>query len=450
MYAIRLFDQTPDLLHERFLQTDFGKLYQTIPFKALAGEVPRPTGALSGKGCKSWLSVEGGIALLIAKHYLQLSDSMLVERLNTDWSLQMFCGIQLRPHEVIKDADLPGRWRRFIGSHLNIDKWQLQLAAAWAPQMKDKQVVLVDATCYESYIAYPTDAKLIWKSCTDVWNCINGLRKKAGLRRSRAEMYIKKKKYYLSIAKRRKTSRRQNKKLCKTLLKFLDRLMKELNSLMDTHGKLHLSNHQIGRLNTIEKVKAQQWSIYFGNAAKVPHRIVSLHKPYVRPIVRGKETKPVEFGAKVNKLQVDGISFIEHISFEAFNEGTRLQDSIAMQERYFGKCHQAGADGIYATNANRRFCTTGKIATNFVPKGRASANEANNGQQAKMRSLLANERSTRLEGSFGNEKNHYLLNKVKAGTLQTEIAWIFFGMLCSNAVLLTKRRCRSKSTKKAA
>jgi len=26
------------------------------------------------------------------------------------------------------------------------------------------------------------------------------------------------------------------------------------------------------------------------------------HKPYVRPIVRGKEVKPVEFGAKVNML----------------------------------------------------------------------------------------------------------------------------------------------------
>ena len=32
---------------------------------------------------------------------------------------------------------------------------------------------------------------------------------------------------------------------------------------------------------------------------------------YVRPIVRGKETKSVEFGAKVNNIQIDGISFIE-------------------------------------------------------------------------------------------------------------------------------------------
>ncbi len=46
-----------------------------------------------------------------------------------------------------------------------------------------------------------------------------------------------------------------------------------------------------------------------------------ISKPYVRPIVRGKEVESVEFGAKVNNILVDGISFIEKLSF---NEGTRL------------------------------------------------------------------------------------------------------------------------------
>ncbi|HRP32775.1 MAG TPA: hypothetical protein PKV73_12830 [Agriterribacter sp.] len=93
VYSNLLFKLTPDLQSQRFLATDLGKLHQSIPFKELALLIPQPAGKLSGKGCKSWLTVEGGIALLIAKHYLQLSDAMLVERLNTDWALQMFCGI---------------------------------------------------------------------------------------------------------------------------------------------------------------------------------------------------------------------------------------------------------------------------------------------------------------------------------------------------------------------
>ena len=52
------------------------------------------------------------------------------------------------------------------------------------------------------------------------------------------------------------------------------------------------------------------------------HKIESVDKHYIRPIVRGKETRNVKFGAKVNNIQMDGISFIEHLSFNAFNEGT--------------------------------------------------------------------------------------------------------------------------------
>lgn len=62
----------------------------------------------------------------------------------------------------------------------------------------------------------------------------------------------------------------------------------------------------------------------------------TLRKPYVRPIVRGKEVNSVEFGAKVNNILVDGISFIEKLSFNAFNEGTRLIYCLKMNKRLFG------------------------------------------------------------------------------------------------------------------
>ena len=54
-------------------------------------------------------------------------------------------------------------------------------------------------------------------------------------------------------------------------------------------------------------------------------RIVSISKPYVRSIVRGKEVKRVKFRAKCNNILIDGLSFIEKLSFNAFNEGYRLR-----------------------------------------------------------------------------------------------------------------------------
>jgi len=188
--------------------------------------------------------------------------------------------------------------------------------------------------------------------------------------------------------------------------------MEQLDDLLKKHTEV-LSGSQCHRLTTITKLKEQQWQLHLGKQATVPDRIVSLHKSYVRPIVRGKEVKPVEFGAKVNMLLVDGISFIEHLSYDNFNEGTRLQRAIHLQERYFGACHQMGADAIYGTNDNRTYCTKNNIATSFVPKGNEGKLKE---QKSQMRSILGKIRSTVLEGSFGNEKNHYQMNKIKAKT----------------------------------
>jgi hypothetical protein len=49
--------------------------------------------------------------------------------------------------------------------------------------MENVQAGLCDATVYESYITYPTDAKLIWKSCTDVFAMLEDVRKRLRLRR---------------------------------------------------------------------------------------------------------------------------------------------------------------------------------------------------------------------------------------------------------------------------
>ena len=172
----------------------------------------------------------------------------------------------------------------------------------------------------------------------------------------------------------------------------------------------------------------------------VKDRIVSIDKSYIHPIVRGKETKSVEFGAKVNMIQVDGINFIEHLSFSAFHEGIRLPECVYKQQKLFNRrVSLPAADSIYATNANRKFCTKRGITTSFVRKGRAGKDED---QIKPMRSALSKERSTRLEGSFGTEKQHYNLQKVKARTKQTEILWIFFGIHTANAVRMIEKMQR--------
>jgi hypothetical protein len=227
------------------------------------------------------------------------------------------------------------------------------------------------------------------------------------------------------------------------LLRFLERLLEETDPTLEAYescedlGKIGIKPLFLGYLNTIKKVFKQQSEYFNEPKSKIPNRIVSLNKPYVRPIIRGKETKRVEFGVKVNMFQVDGVDFIEHPSFDAFHEGIRLGQTIGKQQRYFDTpVRQFAGDAIYATNANRRLCNKREITTSFVPKGRKAKDEK---EREKMRKVLRTERATRMEGSFGTQKNHYLLGCIRAKTYHTEIAWLFFGILTANVHRIVKR-----------
>ncbi len=432
------------LLHEKFLQTDLGKIYLAIPFDQLAATIPTPAHNKSGLGRKPWFDVKGGIALQFVKHYLQLSDELLMQRINTDWSMQLFCGILLRADEKIRDINLPSWWRSYIGKHLNIDNVQKLFALHWKPFMQQTGVGMQDATCYESRISFPTDVKLIWNCCHEVYLLIQEQRKLQKLRKTRMN-YTRQKQVFQSYQKTRKKSRRAEKKVRKKLLKFLLKLTQHSNALQQKYQTL--SKKQQTKLHHIEKIYDQQHGKLYGQK-QIKDRIVSLSKPYIRPIIRGKETKTVEFGAKVNVLQIDGINFIEHLSYDAFNEGTRLQSGIFLQRKLFGKCTHQSADQIYATNANRKYCKQNNIATNFIPKGKQKIQHIE--QAAALRKTLNIARGTILEGSFGNEKNHYFLQKIPARNEITETCWIFFGIFTSNAVRMAERIAIAQQHSRAA
>jgi len=68
MYYNPLFLQTPVVQAAIFYESDLGKLYQSIPFKELAAQVPLPKQGRSGRGRRPFLKVEGGIALMVLKH----------------------------------------------------------------------------------------------------------------------------------------------------------------------------------------------------------------------------------------------------------------------------------------------------------------------------------------------------------------------------------------------
>jgi hypothetical protein len=270
-----------------------------------------------------------------------------------------------------------------------------------------------------------------------------------GIHRPRTK-YLDVEKANMGYVKQCKHSKSQQRKLTRRLIHLLGKILEEIRKMVREHDDEEvLTVREKSTMDIITKVYRQQKNHFNSNDPResIPDRIVSISKPYVRPIVRGKEVKNVEFGAKCNNILVDGISFIEKLSFNAFSEGTRLEHCIKMHKRLFKvDAKKIGGDTGYAGTANRDLCRKLDIQTSFVKRGRPSAEKK---EKDFVRQELARVRATAMEGSFGTQKEHYAMRRIKARKKKTEILYIFFGIHTANLVHLAERLAEQEQAKAA-
>jgi len=424
------------LLYEQFLQSNLGCIYQAIPWEELVRSFKLKE---NSKGPDCLFSPKGKLALMFLKHYACCSDKRLIEQLNANTHYQFFCDILLDVGDKLTNHKILSQIRCELAGLLDINRAQITFANYWMAYIQEAGHATTDATCYESELRHPTDQKLLWEAVDWNYGQLKLLCKYLKKRQPRTKYEKWKERYFLYSRKRRKPSK-ERRVLTRSLLMLLDKLNAELD-LIEKAYSFEISAKYTHKRKTIKLIYQQQESLFITGEAP-QNRIVSISKDYIRPIVRGKETKKVEFGPKVNKVQVDGINFIEHISFDAFNEGTHFKSSVWLVQRLMRVTTKVmGADAIYATNANRKFATSHNIRTDFVRKGRAGQHESHRKQLA---SAIKKERASRLEGSFGKEKEHYYLKKIKARTKLNEILWVFMGIHTANALEIGRRMAKEK------
>jgi hypothetical protein len=147
----------------------------------------------------------------------------------------------------------------------------------------------------------------------------------------------------------------------------------------------------------------------------------------VRPIVRGKSQAKVEFGAKIHVSIIDGISFLDELSWDAFNEGSHMMDYVEQYRKRFGYYpKELLADQIYCTRVNRAALKEKGIKLLAKPLGRPSAVPIH---------VSPGERNP-IEGKFGQAKTGYGLNRIKARLKDTSETWIACIFLVLNLVKL--------------
>lgn len=181
-------------------------------------------------------------------------------------------------------------------------------------------------------------------------------------------------KLFLNTAKKKTKSNKELYKSNGRQLRFLRRNLKHIDTLISAYNSFPLTPKEQKYLLVLHTVYEQQEQMHRTHTKSVPHRIVIIHQPHVRPIVRGKDKAKVEFGSKLLVSLVGGFTFIDRLSWEAFNEGQCLMESVESYKRRFGYYpKEVLADQIYCNRENRRWMKEKGIRLAAKPLGRPAA-----------------------------------------------------------------------------
>lgn len=150
---------------ESFAVSELGRIHAMLPLKEMAIELASHSSRRHPQGNKPMFPPEGEVALMFLKPYTRLSDDGLIEMLNGSIHMQMFCGVLIDPSNPIRDGKIVSAIRNRLAPALDIVRQQSVLYKKWDTLLKDKDLCMSDATCYESNLRYPTDIKLMWECC---------------------------------------------------------------------------------------------------------------------------------------------------------------------------------------------------------------------------------------------------------------------------------------------
>ncbi len=163
----------------------------------------------------------------------------------------------------------------------------------------------------------------------------------------------------------------------------------------------------------------------------------------MHPIVRGKQNKPVEFGAKLSvSLTGDGFARVDHLRWDAFHEGLDLKSQVESYHNRTGYYpERVLADPLYGTRENRCYLKQKGIHFAGKPLGRPKkVTEDNREELAQLKAQRRIDYLQRIpiEGKFGQGKNGYRLNYIRAKRADTSIAWINSIFLVMNLLILER------------
>lgn len=434
------------------------KLAELIPWEEFEAEYAQQFSEKEGAPAKSFRLALGA---LIIKEKLGISDAETVEQIRENPYLQYFLGLSEYSDIAPFDASMMTHFRQRlslewvgqINESIVLGLNQQQEASQKtepqdsqqdsqdnnndeppsAPPSNQGQLIL-DATCAPADIRYPTDLGLLNEARENSEVILDALYQQVRTQLPKKPRTYRRqaRKRYLAIAKKRKPRQKMMRKGIRAQLGYLRRNLAHIDTLIDAGASLaQLSARQYRLLLVITEVFRQQQQMYQTKIRRIDDRIVSLSQPHIRPIVRGKAGVSVEFGAKLSVSCVEGYVFLDHLSWDNFNESGHLKQQVELFRARFGHYPKSvHADQIYRCRDNLRWCKQRAIRLSGPPLGRPVEDAA---VQVELKRQAREDEKVRvlIEGKFGQAKRRFGLARVMAKlahTAQTAIAITFLVM----------------------
>ena len=439
------------------------RLAELVPWETFESEYAEQFSNGQGAPAKTFRMALGA---LIIKEKLGTSDEETVEQIRENPYLQYFLGLSEYSDKAPFEASMMVHFRKrlrleFVGRiNERIVKPPKELEQKEIEEKQDKKEekeenleeeriekeqkeeneaeltnqgkLLLDATVAPADIRYPTDIKLLNEAREQTEIAIDALYKqvKAQLPKKPRTYRREARTAYLQIAKQRKPTRKKIRKALRKQLAYVRRNLAHIDTLIAAGAKLsELKKNLYRNLLVVSEVYRQQQSMYEQGSNRIDDRIVSITQPHVRPIVRGKSGTPVEFGAKLSVSCVDGKAFLDHLSWDNFNESGDLEHQVELFKSRFGQYPESVyVDQIYRTRRNRAYCRNLGIRITAPSLGRPVADDL-----AAIRKQTLEDAKVRnqIEGKFGQAKRRFNLDRVMtklANTSETAIAITFLVM----------------------
>jgi IS5 family transposase len=409
---------------------DWVKLVGLIPWAELEVVYRRYFCCDRGRPAKECQLICG---LLIAKHRESLSDRRVVKLVNENPYVQFFCGFdQFVTSEKIIHPSLLSKMRRRLGKEFfalfegEVLRVLVEHGLIWAKEQ------LIDATVIPADISYPTDCKLLNEAREWLCKMILRVKRRAGIR-EQVRTYRRVGKWvYMAFTKRRKKTRRYIRKVQGKMLRFVRRNLGQIEELLERvpDEMAGFKERVAEKVSVIRCLYSQQKEMWERRVRRVENRIVSIHRLHIRPMVRGKEGKDVEFGPKVVLSVVDGYGFLDHFSFDAYNESGHLEGSVRQYEDRFGqKPKVVIADKIFGTRENRSYLEEEEIGAAFKPLGRPR-DRPDKGEKVWMK--RQQKKRNCIEGLIGTSKTRYGLERILYSIPDGEEIWVRMGLMGMN------------------